>query len=91
MSVWYSDSIKEPDVRDWLYGEMAQARDCFLCGEVLSFPMIMWAGMTSSIYLHEECASQFVVRLARDCWELENNRSKGRIDVNGSIGGRRAS
>lgn len=80
MTVWHSDSL-QGDVRDWLWQDMADTRDCFLCGNPLSFPMIMWAGTTSNIYLHGDCATCFVLKLSRDCWELE--RAKGRTHETG--------
>lgn len=53
----------------------AAALDCFLCGERISPQSIAvyWGGATASIAFHRGCASSFVLRLARDCWELEQH------------------
>lgn len=58
---------------------------CFLCNELLSFPIVFWSGATSQIYLHEVCAHKFVLALARDCHGLERNRRHGHIDENGNL------
>jgi hypothetical protein len=49
---------------------------CFLCGEPLQRPpTIVWVGNTGSIAFHAVCGTSFVLRLARDCWELERDAS----------------
>jgi hypothetical protein len=50
------------------------AVDCFLCGDPIPRQEVAvhWGGATADITFHPECATSFVLRLARDCWEYGN-------------------
>jgi hypothetical protein len=68
-------SILVPGESAWQHVWNDQGRlDCFLCGARIPHQSlaVYWAGATGHIALHRECAVSFVLRLARDCWELEH-------------------
>jgi hypothetical protein len=46
---------------------------CFLCSELFDdgLPVVYWTGADNEIFLHGECAGSFVLRLARDAWEID--------------------
>jgi hypothetical protein len=50
---------------------------CFLCGGPIrkQSMAVYWLGATGGINFHRACATSFVLRLARDCWELERHES----------------
>jgi hypothetical protein len=64
-------SEQEPDN----FGECAAGERCFLCGEIVNDPAIMWSGMTATIYLHGPCALEWNVKLAKDIQELNDRAS----------------
>lgn len=79
MAVFYSDSFSDNDeLRAHVFGDLAQVRDCFLCGEALTYPMVAWHGAQGLICFHDSCATSFVLRFARDCWELEKMQGVSR-------------
>ena len=86
----HEEDEHEQAVRDHERKHLADAH-CFLCGETPTYPMVMWAGADGNrMYLHESCAPRFILKLARDAWELENVRGDGLIGDNGEyLGGRR--
>ena len=49
--------------------------DCFLCGERVIPPLIVWSG-TKDIQLHPDCAAHLVLALSRDLHEFK--QSSGR-------------
>ena len=69
-------SLLIPGENGWnfRYAENTIEDRCFLCSEPISRQevAIMWAGATGEIVLHARCATSFVLRLARDCWEVEH-------------------
>jgi hypothetical protein len=50
-----------------------------LCNEplIVEEPVVMWRGATD-LYLHGGCAGTFVLRLARDAWEVERDANDGK-------------
>ena len=56
--------------------------DCFLCGHSIGRQAmaVYWGGATGDIALHRACATSFVLRLARDCWELEHHEGVESFD-----------
>lgn len=52
---------------------------CMLCSEplIVEEPAVMWRGPTD-LYLHGGCAGTFVLRLARDAWEVERDANDGK-------------
>jgi hypothetical protein len=55
---------------------------CFLCGHSIprQWLAVHWDGATGAITLHRGCATSFVLRLARDCWELERHEAMEGVD-----------
>lgn len=74
MAIFHSDTFDNNDaIKQHVFGHVADVRDCFLCGEPLSYPMIAWHGTQGLICFHGSCAKSFALRLGRDCWELEKH------------------
>jgi hypothetical protein len=55
---------------------------CMLCQEPLTDdePIVMWSGPTQ-LNLHGGCAGTFVLRLARDAWQVEHEASDGKYKL----------
>jgi hypothetical protein len=55
---------------------------CMLCQEPLiaGEPVVMWSGPTD-LNLHGGCAGTFVLRLARDAWQVENEANDGKCEL----------
>ncbi|AQS69596.1 hypothetical protein B1H29_24300 [Streptomyces pactum] len=50
---------------------------CFLCAKPFdgAGTAVTWVGVGARIYLHGEyCAGSFVLRIARDAWQIEHDR-----------------
>jgi hypothetical protein len=60
---------------------------CMLCDKPLiaDEPIVMWSG-PADLCLHGSCAGTFVLRLARDAWEVERDANDGKytLTVHGS-------
>lgn len=54
-----------------------QNHPCFYCGDAVSIGVV-WHGVTGVAVLHETCAVDLWVRLARDLWELQCRRGEVR-------------
>jgi len=56
-----------------LFGMVAEHKDCFFCGEVLSFPLVVWSGCgpTGLVFLHGECAERLGVALIVDAAKIK--------------------
>ena len=54
-------------------------------------PVVLWSGSGGHLWLHGGCAGSFVLRLARDAWEIERDASDGRFTVTLRQRGLRAS
>lgn len=55
----------------------AKDRVCFLCAGTFdgSGDVVMWVGAGYFMYLHgQRCAGSFVLRLARDAWQVEHEQ-----------------
>lgn len=54
------------------------ALSCFLCGRALMDECISWSGAppNGDIAMHIPCASDLVLRLARDVWQYRNELPK---------------
>ena len=56
--------------------------DCFLCGKSMDDePVAYWNDAGSSLYLHGGCAGTFVLRLARDAWQIERDAADGEFTL----------
>jgi hypothetical protein len=55
---------------------------CLLCSTPLTHdePTVVWTGITN-IFLHGGCATSFVLRLARDAWEVERDANGGKYTL----------
>jgi hypothetical protein len=55
---------------------------CMLCEQSFTKeePVVMWAGPTD-LCLHGGCAGTFVLRLARDAWEVEREANDGKYKL----------
>lgn len=51
---------------------ISEGASCFVCGALLGFPFIRWAGPDAQVDLHPECALHLGVRLMRDVNEVED-------------------
>lgn len=53
----------------------AESTPCFLCDEAFDDrrPVVFWSGAGGDLFLHGGCAGSFVLRLARDAWEVERD------------------
>jgi hypothetical protein len=73
VSVIHPNSEQYPD---------RQAR-CFLCGDSFADrqPVAFWGGANGNLYLHGGCAGSFVLRLARDAWEIERDAADGKFAI----------
>lgn len=99
MGVWHGhefdttdplETEQMQDTREWQFGEAAKSRDCFFCGEFLSFPLVYWHGYGPAdqsgdyLFLHGGCAERLAVKLIGDAEALRLNRkgpgNKGRDD-----------
>lgn len=46
---------------------------CFHCGtRIVTYPFVVWAGATSRIHFHPECATGFVLGFGRDTWQVNH-------------------
>ena len=53
---------------------------CFYCGLKIATVGVYWNGHEAGyMYLHHGCAQKFLVRLARDIWQLESDSQSGRV------------
>lgn len=59
----------------------AASVSCFLCGEPAGDgePVVYWRGAGADLWLHGGCAGSFVLRLARDAWEIERDAGDGKF------------
>jgi len=46
-------------------------QECFYCCKEITVVAIFWMGNGSDLWLHPECCQRLMLRLGRDCWELE--------------------
>ena len=46
-------------------------QECFYCWKEITAVAIFWMGNGSDLWLHPECCQRLMLRLSRDCWELE--------------------
>jgi len=54
------------------FGLSAAGKRCFLCGEFLQDPAVIWSGLDGQqIYLHGPCVETWVLRILRDALELK--------------------
>ncbi len=63
------------------FGPKTDAR-CMLCSQPLDpdEPVVMWSG-PDDLCLHGGCAGTFVLRLARDAWEVERDANDGKYTL----------
>ena len=57
---------------------------CFWCAESVADgePVVYWhGGGGGQLWLHGGCVGSFVLRLARDAWEIERDAGDGRFTI----------
>jgi hypothetical protein len=56
---------------------------CVLCLKplVADEPIVYWHGGPTKLNLHGGCAGTFVLRLARDAWEVERDANDGKHEL----------
>lgn len=58
---------------------------CALCSASVlapaNEPVVIWRGGSGRLALHGGCAGSFVLRLARDAWELERDAADGKYPL----------
>lgn len=56
---------------------------CFLCSTLAGDgePVVMWGGQDLTLYLHGGCAGSFVLRIARDAWQVERDADDGKFTL----------
>ena len=61
----------------------AESVSCFLCGEPAADgePVAYWSGAGADLWLHGGCVGSFVLRLARDAWQIENDAGDGKFAI----------
>jgi hypothetical protein len=74
----------EQRIKEWQLGNVAKARDCFYCGEALTYPLYHWSG-EYNLYLHEECTYEFVDKVQRDCDSIRRHRMHHLVRDDGSF------
>lgn len=76
MAVVLADDEFYPTVRD-------RVASCLLCGKPFEDeePAVFWEGSEQSLYLHGGCAGSFVLRLARDAWDVERRADDGEFTL----------
>ena len=56
---------------------------CFLCSEEFDpsdgEPVVYWVTRGAYIFFHGDCAGSFVLRLARDAWEVQRDANDGKF------------
>lgn len=58
-------------------------KNCLLCGDDFSDgePVVFWRGQDQELHLHGGCAGSFVLRLARDAWQVERDAQDGKFEL----------
>jgi hypothetical protein len=68
-----TQKVSELDEIGTTFGLSAGGQCCFMCGELLVDPAVMWSGSNGQqIYLHVNCVLPLCVGLLRDKVELED-------------------
>src|SRR5690349_209767 len=64
-----NDKNKDDEATRFMQPEIDKG--CFLCGGAVTVPFIYWAGRTSWIVLHPDCAANLTLALSRDLHEIK--------------------
>ncbi len=51
--------------------EVLEGRTCYYCREAMTFPCVYWNHYPNSIFLHPDCAVQWMIRLMRDVHAIQ--------------------
>lgn len=58
---------------------------CFLCSQRFDAsdgePAVYWVTAGEYIFFHGDCAGSFVLRLARDAWEVQRDAGDGKFPL----------
>ena len=74
MALWMS--FADEWQKTGMVAESPSSKDCFYCGDKVSYPRILWMGTTGAIELHPDCVLRLVTRLMRDRHEYEIKQEK---------------
>ena len=58
-------------------GALQPGQKCFLCWDEITVIAVMWMGHESDLWLHPKCCQSLMLRLSRDCWEIECKSGDG--------------
>jgi hypothetical protein len=50
-------------------GQIEAGKECFYCYQPLGFPSLLWMGADANIFLHPECAREWMMKLMSDTHE----------------------
>ena len=53
-------------------------QECFFCSNEIKVVAVMWGGNGWDLWLHPKCCQRLMLRLSRDCWEIENKNKSER-------------
>ena len=69
----------ENDKAPWI---LKPGQGCFYCDAEIKVVAVMWASSGQDLWLHPKCCQSLMLRLSRDCWEIEC-----RGDLDHQVGG----
>jgi hypothetical protein len=70
MAVLWGPESPHADVLDREYaGQIEAGKECFYCYHPLTFPCVAWMGADAIIFLHPECAKDWMMKLMGDTHE----------------------
>jgi len=60
-------------VRSEIWGpqNLQPGQQCFYCHAEIKVVAVMWAGSDADLWLHPKCCQSLMLRMSRDCWEIE--------------------
>ena len=47
-------------------------QECFYCSAEIKVVAVFWTSNGGDLWLHPKCCQRLMLRLSRDCWEIEN-------------------
>jgi len=75
-------AVALPD-HDFYPSNRDDAPTCFLCAKPFDpsdgQPVVYWVGGGTYIAFHGDCAGSFVLRFARDAWEIQRDTDDGKF------------
>ena len=56
---------------DDAFWRLKPGQECFFCGREIKIVAVMWSGHDEELWLHPLCCQRLMLRLSRDCWEIQ--------------------